>query len=116
MKVAALKCILFRSRSPQQLRTTLIDYEKGKGRGEEKGRGGEGKGRGRRRETRRGGEGRGGEGTKSQLPVLMNAVNNVHWGPFVESVTPRYRGNPPTAFRKLNNTTPYKARQLLVYT
>ena len=27
MKVAALKCILFWSRSPQQLRTTLIDYE-----------------------------------------------------------------------------------------
>ena len=27
MKVAALKCVLFWSRSPQLLRTTLIDYE-----------------------------------------------------------------------------------------
>ena len=39
---------------------------------------------GRGREgRRRGGEGRGGEGTKSQLPVLMNVVNNVHCFGFI---------------------------------
>ena len=27
-----------------------------------------------------------------------------------EPVTPRYRGNPVTTFRELNNTTPYKVR------
>ena len=103
------------------------------GRGREKGRGGEGR--------RKGGEGRVPSAsylpvqcrsmqhghscdvqwttlcTKSQLPVLMNVVNNVHcFGSSVEPVTPRYRANPPTAFRELNNTTPYKVRQLLVYT
>ena len=49
--------------------------------------------------------------------MLMNVVNNVDcFGSSVEPVTPRYRGSPSTAFRELNNTTPYKVRQLPVYT
>ena len=97
-----------------------------RGEGEGRRRGGEG------RATRRGGEGRGGEGREREgegrqegeerggegrVPMLMNVVNNVDcFGSSVEPVTPRYRGSPSTAFRELNNTTPYKVRQLLVYT
>ena len=48
------------------------------------------------------------------MVVPLNVINSVCCIGYTEPVTPRYRGNPPTVFRELNNTTPYKVRWLLV--
>ena len=117
-----LLLLLDHSNSAVQTNAAWALMVRGEGEGRRRGRegratrrGGEGRGReGRGGEGRQEGEERGGEG---RVPVLMNVVNNVDcFGSSVEPVTPRYRGSPSTAFRELNNTTPYKVRLLLVYT